>query len=72
MSGFRILGELCTVITKGTTPSATLGGFSEAGVNYVKSESLSYSGGLDEKNSPTFQRKRIRNSSDPCCTSVIF
>ncbi|MBD3804718.1 MAG: restriction endonuclease subunit S, partial [Thioclava sp.] len=48
MTGFRPLGELCTVITKGTTPNAKLGGFSETGVNYVKSESLSYSGGVDE------------------------
>lgn len=48
MTSFRPLGELCTVITKGTTPNAKLGGFSETGVNYVKSESLSYSGGVDE------------------------
>jgi len=48
LSDFLPLGDVCSLITKGTTPNAKLGGFSDSGVNYVKSESLSYSGGVDE------------------------
>lgn len=35
--------ELCQRITKGTTPSTIGGDYSDNGVNYIKSESLSYS-----------------------------
>jgi len=47
MTNFVALGELCTKITKGTTPAAQDGGFSQAGINYLKSESLSYEGSID-------------------------
>ncbi len=42
------LGDMCDVITKGTTPNAKMGGFSEQGVNYIKSESLNYDGYIDQ------------------------
>ena len=35
------IGNLIHTITKGTTPNKTMGGFSESGVNYIKSESIS-------------------------------
>ncbi len=41
------LGDLCLRITKGTTPNVKDGGFAERGVNYIKSESLSYNGLID-------------------------
>lgn len=47
MNDFVPLGNLCHRITKGTTPNARDGGFSERGVNYIKSESLSYDGSID-------------------------
>ncbi|WP_072244980.1 restriction endonuclease subunit S [Roseibaca calidilacus] len=47
MSGFVTLGDITTLITKGTTPSAKLGGFSMSGVNFIKSESLKYDGSID-------------------------
>lgn len=36
------LGELAILITKGTTPNASEGGFSSEGVKFIKSESLNY------------------------------
>ncbi|WP_417809314.1 restriction endonuclease subunit S [Thioclava sp.] len=48
MSGFVELGALCSLITKGTTPNAKMGGFSEDGINYIKSESLNYDGYVDQ------------------------
>ncbi len=47
MSEFVPLAGLCLAITKGTTPSASDGGFSDSGINYIKSESLSYDGSID-------------------------
>jgi len=41
------IGNLIHTITKGTTPNKTMGGFSESGVNYIKSESISYEGRID-------------------------
>ncbi|WP_298283226.1 restriction endonuclease subunit S [Acidocella sp.] len=43
----RLLSEISTLITKGTTPTTRDGGFTLEGINYVKSESLSYSGEID-------------------------
>lgn len=40
------LGSLCNRITKGTTPTKGVG-FVEQGINYIKSESLSYDGRID-------------------------
>ncbi|HDS1213195.1 restriction endonuclease subunit S [Shewanella algae] len=42
------LSELTSKITKGTTPSKKDGGFSDAGVNYIKAESVGYDGTIDE------------------------
>ncbi|MET4130449.1 restriction endonuclease subunit S [Roseovarius sp. MBR-6] len=47
MSDFVPLADLCLKITKGTTPNAKDGGFADSGVNYIKSESLTYSGSID-------------------------
>ncbi|GHC36603.1 type I restriction system specificity protein [Gemmobacter nanjingensis] len=47
MSAFVPLADLCSKITKGTTPNAKDGGFADRGVNYIKSESLSYDGSID-------------------------
>jgi type I restriction enzyme S subunit len=41
------LEDLSIRITKGTTPSKSMGGFSDFGVNYVKSESITHSGIID-------------------------
>lgn len=41
------LGELTELITKGTTPSEKDGGFSESGINYIKSDAVSYAGRID-------------------------
>lgn len=41
------LSEVCLRITKGTTPNVADGGFSPSGINYIKSESLSYDGRID-------------------------
>lgn len=41
------IGTLIKLITKGTTPNKAMGGFSEAGINYIKSESISYDGKID-------------------------
>jgi type I restriction enzyme S subunit len=49
MSETLLLRDLCQVITKGTTPTIAQGGFTETGVNYIKSESLTYEGSLNEK-----------------------
>ena len=42
------LSELTTKITKGTTPTKKDGGFSKEGVNYIKSESVTFDGRIDE------------------------
>lgn len=42
------LSEITDVITKGTTPSTYGFGFTDDGVNFIKSESTSYDGRLDE------------------------
>ena len=42
------LGELTKVITKGTTPSSLGGKFVEKGINYIKSEAVSYDGKIDK------------------------
>lgn len=47
MSEYIALNNLSELITKGTTPNAKAGGFTESGVNYIKSESLSYQGQVD-------------------------
>lgn len=39
--------DLALKITKGTTPSKKDGGFSDYGINYIKSESVSYDGSID-------------------------
>lgn len=42
------LSELTDVITKGTTPSTYGFGFTDDGINFIKSESTNYDGRLDE------------------------
>ena len=42
------LSELTTKITKGTTPTKKDGGFSNEGVNYIKSEAVTFDGRIDE------------------------
>ena len=42
------LSELTTKITKGTTPTKKDGGFSSEGVNYIKSEAVTFDGRIDE------------------------
>lgn len=44
------LSNVAELITKGTTPPRSMGGFSEVGVNYIKSECLSYTGAVDTSN----------------------
>ena len=46
------IGSLIKLITKGTTPNKAMGGFSEAGINYIKSESISYDGQIDSSKLP--------------------
>lgn len=41
------LNEITSKITKGTTPSKKNGGFSDAGINYIKAEAVSYEGRID-------------------------
>jgi len=41
------LGDLTKLVTKGTTPSSLGGRFVESGINYIKSEAVSYDGRLD-------------------------
>ena len=41
------LGDLTKLITKGTTPNKSMGGFVSNGINYIKSESISYDGRID-------------------------
>lgn len=52
------LEDLSIRITKGTTPSKSMGGFSDFGVNYVKSESITHSGIIDASK---FQYISIKN-----------
>lgn len=40
--------DLAIKITKGTTPNAAIGGFTESGINFIKSESVSYDGRIDK------------------------
>lgn len=42
------LGELTTLITKGTTPTTLGSKFVERGVNFIKSEAVSYDGKIDK------------------------
>ncbi|KTA75567.1 restriction endonuclease subunit S [Aeromonas salmonicida] len=42
------LSDITVKITKGTTPSKNDGGFAENGVNYIKAESVSYDGRINE------------------------
>lgn len=42
------LSSVCVRITKGTTPTQADGGFAFSGVNYIKSECLSYDGQIAE------------------------
>jgi type I restriction enzyme, S subunit len=42
------LGDLTKVITKGTTPSSLGGKFVDKGINYIKSESVSYDRKIDK------------------------
>jgi type I restriction enzyme, S subunit len=42
------LSDLATKITKGTTPSTVGGTFLKSGINYIKSEAVSYEGTIDE------------------------
>lgn len=50
MSDWRTykLGELVEKITKGTTPSTLGGGFVDNGINFIKSESVTYDGTIDK------------------------
>jgi type I restriction enzyme, S subunit len=41
------LGELTELVTKGTTPSEEDGGFSDFGINYIKSDAVNYDGRID-------------------------
>ena len=41
------LSEICVLITKGTTPTTLGYKFAERGVNFVKSESISFDGRID-------------------------
>jgi type I restriction enzyme S subunit len=42
------LGDLTTLVTKGTTPTSIGGRFTDRGINYIKSEAVSYNGKLDK------------------------
>ena len=42
------LGELTTLVTKGTTPSSLGGKFVDTGINYIKSEAVGHDGRLDK------------------------
>jgi type I restriction enzyme S subunit len=42
------LKEISELITKGTTPTSLGASFSEQGINFIKSESVSYEGRIDE------------------------
>ncbi|MEZ4901864.1 MAG: restriction endonuclease subunit S [Spirosomataceae bacterium] len=42
------LGEITTLITKGTTPSSLGSKFVQEGINYIKSEAVSYNGKIDK------------------------
>ena len=59
------LRELTSKITKGTTPTAKDGGFSEYGVNYIRAESVGYSGELStesfKKIDPSIHEKLKRS-----------
>ncbi|AXV65943.1 restriction endonuclease subunit S [Pseudoalteromonas lipolytica] len=45
---FIKLKDICVKITKGSTPTKKDGGFSEQGINFIKAESATYDGVLDE------------------------
>lgn len=42
------LSDITVKITKGTTPSQNDGGFAEKGINFIKAESVSYDGRINE------------------------
>lgn len=42
------LSDITVKITKGTTPSKNDGGFADKGINYIKAESVSYDGRINE------------------------
>ena len=44
----KMLSEITSVITKGTTPTSVGCSFSESGINYIKSESITSSRMLDK------------------------
>lgn len=48
MSDSVFLADVCTLITKGTTPTTVGSRFTDSGVNFIKSESLSYQGNIDK------------------------
>ncbi len=50
-SGWRMgtLGEVCSVITKGTTPSTEGASFSDSGVNFIKCESITEDHTINKK-----------------------
>jgi len=54
------LKDLAPKITKGTTPSKKDGGFSDAGINFIKAESVDYDGVIDE-NTFAFINEDIHN-----------
>jgi type I restriction enzyme S subunit len=42
------LGDLCEVITKGTTPTSLGYRFTDTGINFIKSESVTFDGWIDD------------------------
>lgn len=50
MSAWRTvsLGEVTELVTKGTTPPTVGEGFTESGINFIKSESVGYNGRIDK------------------------
>ena len=42
------LGDVLSFVSKGTTPNEKMGGFANAGVNYIKSDAISYDGRIDK------------------------
>jgi type I restriction enzyme, S subunit len=50
MNGWRTvsLGEVTELVTKGTTPPTVGEGFTESGINFIKSESVRYNGRIDK------------------------
>src|SRR5437762_5553969 len=44
------LGEICQRITKGTTPTTVGGRFTDIGINFIKVESITGDGRIDQQN----------------------